>query len=430
MSFKIQRRLLLVLVSVLQIHSFCFGQQDSTSSKGNCEQKDLKDLIGKNPVKDTTQLIERKNYSILVIPVLTSSPATGFQYGLAGQIVFKGKSSESRSSLISANALYTTKKQSMFLLKNNVYLNSNKVFLSGDWKLLLFSQTTYGLGTNAPGNAIKTHFNANGWDVSDDSLAQPMKYNYIKLHQTASFEIEENFYIGGGVHFDHYYDINDLRLDTLSDTKRYTSHYGYSIYHDFDPSKYLVSGLSANFVYDSRDNLVNAYKGLFANLNFWLNPKFLGSDKESSLAMIDIRYFRPMSEKNPRNVLAFWLYGNFVVTGTIPYMMLPASGYDQKNQTFRGYAQGRFRGQEFLYGETEYRFTISPCSKILGGVVFASVGTTSNRDLDIDLFQYMKPAMGVGLRIMVEKNSRTNIQIDYGIGYKSSGLYFGATEAF
>jgi hypothetical protein len=421
---------LAVLVIAIHICSFSYGQQDSVPVKPDCEQKDLKDLIGKNPVKDTTQVVKKKNYSILVIPVLTSSPATGFQYGLAGQMVFKGKSPESRSSLISANALYTTKKQSIFFVKNNVYLKNNKIFLSGDWKLLLFSQPTYGLGTNAPEGAIKSHFSANGFDVSDDSLAQPMKYNYVKLHQTASFEVAQNIYVGGGVHLDNYYNIEDLRLDTLSETKRYTTHYTYSIYHGFDPAEYLVSGLSANFVYDSRDNLVNAYKGLFANLNFWLNPKFLGSDKESSIAMLDVRYFKPVSSRNPRNVLAFWLYGNVAVSGTVPYMLLPASGYDQKNQTFRGYAQGRFRGQEFLYGETEYRFSISPCSKILGGVVFASVGTTSNRDLDIKVFQYMKPAMGVGLRIMVEKNSRTNLQIDYAVGYKSTGLYFGACEAF
>ena len=95
--------------------------------------------------------------------------------------------------------------------------------------------------------------------------------------------------------------------------------------------------------------------------------------------------------------------------------------YDQMNSSGRGYAQGRYRGEDFVYGEMEYRFPISPHTHILGGVLFTNVCTVSNRDMNIPLFGYFQPAAGAGLRIMVGKNDRTNIAIDFGIGHMSNG---------
>ncbi|MBK6967539.1 MAG: hypothetical protein IPH20_27485 [Bacteroidales bacterium] len=50
--------------------------------------------------------------------------------------------------------------------------------------------------------------------------------------------------------------------------------------------------------------------------------------------------------------------GNFATNGEFPYLMLPATAYDQRGRSGRGYTQGRFRGNNFLYGETEYRFRL------------------------------------------------------------------------
>jgi hypothetical protein len=104
--------------------------------------------------------------------------------------------------------------------------------------------------------------------------------------------------------------------------------------------------------------------------------------------------------------------------------------YDQMNSSGRGYAQGRYRGEDFVYGEMEYRFPISQHSHILGGVLFTNVCTVSNRDMNIPLFGYFQPAAGAGIRIMVGKNDRTNIAIDFGIGNMSNGLYLQTQEVF
>jgi hypothetical protein len=111
-------------------------------------------------------------------------------------------------------------------------------------------------------------------------------------------------------------------------------------------------------------------------------------------------------------------------------MDLMATGFDQMNSSGRGYVQGRWRGEDFVYSELEYRFPISQCSKILGGVLFLNVTTASNRATHVPLFGYLKPGGGIGLRIMLIKQNRLNLMIDFAIGDKSNGFYLQTQEVF
>ena len=114
----------------------------------------------------------------------------------------------------------------------------------------------------------------------------------------------------------------------------------------------------------------------------------------------------------------------------MPYLLLPSEGGDQRARAGRGYTNGRFRGNSLVYGEVEYRFPIWPCSNIIGGVVFANASTASNERTNVKLFEYIKPGVGFGIRIMVNKHFRTNINIDYAFGVKSQGFYFSGQETF
>src|SRR6187431_2818518 len=122
--------------------------QDTVALK-TCEQKDIKDVINswrKNPKPPKPP----KSGSLLLIPTITSNPATGLSFGVGGQYAFSGKKPGSLYSSINGSVNYTTKNQFMFSVKNNIFLKNDKVFLSGDWRIFLFSQATYGLGTNSP----------------------------------------------------------------------------------------------------------------------------------------------------------------------------------------------------------------------------------------------------------------------------------------
>jgi outer membrane protein assembly factor BamA len=325
----------------------------------------------------------------------------------------------------------TSKKQLITFVKSNIYTKGDKFFLQGDWRFYIYSQPTYGLGTNAPdsGNLpSEFHWEGQGGDL--DSLAFPMKYNYVKFSEIVNVRIKENFYAGFGYHFDDYYSINDEKLNLDTIPRLETPHSVYSDANNYSRVHYVLSGLSANVVYDSRDNQANPYKGIYANVNYRYNFKFLGSDQDASELWMEFRTYIGLSKKKPRNLIAFWAFGDFNLTGELPYMTLPTIGGDQRARSGRGYTNGRYRGKNLVYGEVEWRFPIWPCSNIIGGVVFVNATTTDNPARNIALFQYIQPAVGFGIRVMVNKYFRTNINLDFAIGHQSQGFYFSGQETF
>ena len=93
----------------------------------------------------------------------------------------------------------------------------------------------------------------------------------------------------------------------------------------------------------------------------------------------------------------------------------------------RGYAQGRIRADQLLYGEAEYRVTLTP-NGLLGAVAFLNLTSASDETGDL---QTPNPGGGVGIRIKLNKHSDTNIGIDVGFGAEGSGgVFFGTGEAF
>ncbi len=62
----------------------------------------------------------------------------------------------------------------------------------------------------------------------------------------------------------------------------------------------------------------------------------------------------PFSRSSP-NILALWSYNWLTLSGTPPYLMLPSTGWDKTFNTGRGYIQGRFRSNNMLDAEAEYR---------------------------------------------------------------------------
>jgi len=120
---------------------------------------------------------------------------------------------------------------------------------------------------------------------------------------------------------------------------------------------------------------------------------------------------------------------DFVTGGTAPYLDLPGTATND-GRSARGYGEGRFRGPQLMYGEVEYRNTIMP-SGLLGFVAFLNTTTVSGDVSGEKLFQSYAPAAGLGLRVLLNKHSKTNMCFDYGWGKAGSrGLYLSLQEAF
>ena len=411
--------LFLTLLVLLSFQGKIVAQNTSEIKTVNCPVKSLPELFKK---KDSLLVVKpSKSNFFIIIPVIGSQPATGFMYGVTSQYTFKGKGAEAKYSTLSLGVNYTEKKQLIINFKNNVMLMNNRITFSGDWRYYIFTQANYGLGTDIiPTVRINDNFNIN-------DITEPMDYNYLKFHQTVSWRVKGNFYVGTGIHIDQYSEINDNNLDIENEI--FTAHYNYNTANGFSNSEYYVNGLSLNLLYDSRDNQINSNSGLFGNINVRMNPALNNNQKPSSVLYTELRYFIPLSKTNKQHVLGFWTYGQFVTSGVVPYLNLPAIGWDQRSRAGKGYVQGLFRGNDLYYFEMEYRFPIS-CNQLISGTLFSNFTSASDTDRNIKLLQYIQPAAGVGLRILIDKATRTNLIANYGWGRQSKAFYLNAGETF
>ncbi|HMH34305.1 MAG TPA: BamA/TamA family outer membrane protein, partial [Puia sp.] len=226
-----------------------------------------------------------------------------------------------------------------------------------------------------------------------------------------------NIYAGVGYYLDYHWNIKEEGQPdgSESDAKKYGL-----------PPTSTSSGPVLNLLYDNRKNSINPQGGLYANILYHPNYVFMGSDANWQSMTIDVRkYFR---FPNSRSILAFWNYDWLTLSGKPPYLDLPSTGWDNYNNTGRGYIQGRFRGENMLYLETEFRFAITR-NGLFGGVLFANAQSVSNYPAND--FDAIWPAAGLGLRIKVNKHSNTNIAIDYGFGLGGSrGFFVNLGEVF
>lgn len=396
-------KLFLLIITIMFFPFNIFCQNDNFGKKG-LSDIDIKDWFLKNGLskKNIT-----KDKFLFAIPIIGSNPSNGFVYGAGLTYIYKKNYSE-RFSVFSSNATYSTKESLNLNARSNIFLMKDKLVLNGDWQYFIFNESTYGLGG------------------SPNLEQQSLEYSHIRVHEIASWKIFPDFFAGIGFHFDHYENILD---ETANNGNSNTSYYSiYNLQHGFDQKANTTVGVSLNFLFDNRDNTVNSYKGNYVNINYCINKTGFGSDANSNLLLTDFRTFHSLDVAK-RHVIALWLYSNFVLSGDLPYLLLPALGYDQRQRTGRGYAFGRFRGESLIYAESEYRFPISVNSNILSGVVFANFTSTSSKDNNIALLNYIWGAYGTGLRVMLDKHSRTRLDLDVAIGDKV-GFYLGIKETF
>lgn len=405
---------------------------------------DLTDLRGvirgekTNAEKKDTGIPEKGKLMLFVVPVFGANPSLGTFYGVGGTgAMFVGDPKTTSISNLIGSTLFTTKNQFVASVKGTVMTPGNGWEMLVDFKYSFFSENTYGLGSDYS-QPIQESWTWGGVETSGVGGAQPLTFNQLKIHYTALKGLANHLYVGIGYHLDYHYKIKDLTLDLAATPALVTSHYAYSVLQDFDPTRYTTSGTSFNVVFDSRDHTVNPYKGSFLQFSYRTNPTFLGSAKNSNQLYLEARVYKRLSEERPRHLISFWGIGQLITAGEVPYLHLPANAYDMRNRIGRGYVAGRFRGPGWVTAETEYRFPITK-NGLFGGVLFASATTTSRDAITIGgenlpklhLFEAVRPAAGIGGRVLLNRTGRLNLTMDMAFGQKGAkGFYFAVGETF
>jgi outer membrane protein assembly factor BamA len=417
---------------VLQLSGFHVGFAQSTAdiAKGGMDIPSVSNEV----YKDTTK--PSKKFDLSPVPVIAVNPTTGLLGGLLLGINWNmGDPTNTRTSAALASVYYTSNNQLFTSLRGNAFTPENKLFLSTDIRFNLNSQPTYGLGSNIT-LASQTIVGDDG-EVSDDPYnkvpkQEMMAFNNFRFYQTIQKRLKKtNFYYGLGYHLDIAWAIDDKQLDLDAQPPVITFHHDYQTRNNISTEKYTLSGVSANATFDSRDNVINPYTGQFAFLSFRMLPEFLGSTSGASQLWMEYRNYFNLNKNRPRNLLAVWTYGWFQTSGNTPYLYLPAVGWDMFARSGRPYTQGRFRGEDVIYGEAEWRFPLQKTKNKWGAVLFVNSTTASNRNEDIGVFNYLQFGYGGGLRYMLNEKNRANLGLDYGFGaHGAQGIFLNLNEYF
>jgi hypothetical protein len=366
------------------------------------ELKDVTDFFKK---KHHDSVTESHRLQVSVLPAVGYTLLTGFAGAISANAGFyTAHDPSTKISTVFTSYSYSQYHQTIMPLWADIWSKNGKFNYITDWRYMQYPSKTWGLGGRR-----------------DPVDGFTINFTYLKLHQMVLFKIRQNLFIGTGFFFDYFWNIREIDAPLNN-----TTFQRYGLNKDE-----RAAGIPVRILYDSRLNQINPKNGWYVSLTYRNNSRTLYSNQNWESFVGDIRKYIRLPGKSD-NILAFWSYTWLTRSSPnnrVPYLLLPSTGWDDFFNTGRGYIQGRYRSQNMVYLESEYRFKLTR-NGLLGGVAFANIESFQRNLLQPGRTQYA-PGAGVGLRVKLNKNSGTNLCIDYGIGKDGSrGIFVNLGEVF
>jgi outer membrane protein assembly factor BamA len=324
------------------------------------------------------------------LPVLFSTPETGFGAGAGLLLTHRGKNAppEARPQTISAIGFYTAKNQTSIALVPELYFQSERWHLQLTIGYMKFPRSFHGIGPDTP-ETSKEDYTIEGGSL-EGSLARGI---YRSLRAGLQLNLE-----GGGY--------PETEEGGLLDLGMIAGHDGG-----------FYSGLGPIIVWDSRDNVFYPSRGNLLSLGTRFFADRLGSDLDYTIHELDLRHYRSLA---PSHILAVQAFAT-TRTGDVPLLDLAPIG-----GMLRGIHEDRFLDRAMAMAQVEYRF---PIRGLFSGVAFAGAGDVSD-GLERYRIGDAKAAGGFGLRFAVDADEKVNLRFDLGISDYGSEVYFQFNEAF
>jgi outer membrane translocation and assembly module TamA len=341
-----------------------------------------------------------RSASFLPLPAIGYAQETGWEFGLATMYSFYAdrRDALTRNSTISTITSISTKGQSNFNIKADVWSKQNKYHYIGDARYQNFPFNFYGVG-----NKTK--------EADEDKLDMKLTRFTAEVEK----RILKRYYAGINSSFENF-SFRDKESGGIYTTS--------PALKDKDGGRVVFVGLSQ--IYDTRNTNTFTTKGSYVKVNYSYAPDlFKGDNFTGSLFKVDLRTFKNLGA---HSVFAFQTYYQTIQGDETPFYLLPQLGNDQ---LMRGYYSGRYRDENLLAAQAEFRYRFMPR---FGVAAFLGAGNAyKNRSLDISEF---KPSYGGGLRYFFEVERGVSVRFDYGVGEKRpgekrlSGFYISFGEAF
>ena len=351
-------------------------------------------LAANHSPSDTSQKTKSAfKTKIFPVPTLGSAPETGFYFGAVALFDFVPRNDTlPRHSVAKTELSYTLKKQFIVALDWTLTNRKRNWILQGDNSWLRFPELFWGIGGNTPsGNGVL-------YDAYRLELANGL---YRK--------IGNSWYLGVCQQF------QQIKLRSFNEFSEKTA----PIYSQLDEG--YSSGLGLGLLFDSRTNLLNPKpKEGYILLQTMGFGKVLGSDYAFALVDLDMRYYQKMSSKS---LMAYQIFGQ-MRTPDAPYRMLGLLGGPM---ILRGYYQGRFRDNQLIATQFEYRWRFH---KWFGLTAFGAAGNVFNFDFP-EKSGGLKSAAGLGFRILVDPQENSFMRFDFALTRQQDfGFYVSFGEAF
>lgn len=379
--------------------SFAFAQN---ADSNKVELMDIGDIWHR--IKDKNYKVDTTKAAIGV-PLLTILPGFGYSQLTGFTVLVDGNISfythpNTNISVIKITPEYAQNKQFTPILTSSIWSKNNDFNFVSDWRFYNYSINDFGLGA-----------------YTSEKVFNHYKYQFLRFHQVLSRAITPDLLIGIGYNFDKHYNVRNIDSEHVTNADTY----GVS-------RTAISSGMVFNILFDSRRNENSPVAGgWYANFSFTKNIKLLKSSSNYNMIYADFRHYISFP-RNSKNILSFWNLNWFTFGGKVPYFDLPSTLWDTYDNAGRTFIQGRFRGNNMLYFETEYRFNILK-NELLGGAVFTNL--QSFTEPNTKQFSKLLPGYGASLRTKVNKKSNVYFIVSYGLGSGGSkGFFFNLGEVF
>ncbi len=328
-------------------------------------------------------------------PVVSFAPETNLSLGVGmkGLFKMKGSGAETRTSNMPLTAQYTIENKYLFFSGFQIFWPQERYILAGNLRVQSFPSLFFGLGQNTP----KTNEEEFAYSqlLFEPIFAKKLFLPYL--------------FLGGGIRYNKISKVEALP-DGLLENSTQEGALGST-----------SAGVQLAMIYDNRDNLLNAKEGVYLQLTHGFYGTLLGGTQQFELTRFDLRYYtQPL--KSSSSVLAFQLQAQFS-HGDTPLLELGRLGGDV---TMRGYFEGRFTDRHLIATQVEWRQKIS---RLWGVTAFAGLGGVAPT-VDQFSFDFVRPAVGIGIRFLVDPVEDLNVRLDFGRGQEKLSYYFKIAEAF
>jgi hypothetical protein len=363
------------------------------SSNGFRQMKLIRKMLSNEA--DTT-----RGSSFLPLPALGYAQETGIEIGGAGLYSFytDRKDTLMRTSRITGMITFTTKKQSNFALKSDIWTPGNKFHVTSEIRYRNFPFNFYGIGNST-------------LELNEDPITQKL----FKLNAGLEKKLGKSIYTGMSMAYESY------RFEDKITGGIYSNDPGI---RDKDGGQVFFIGITQ--IFDNRNTNTYTTKGSFLKFNYSYAPDFFGGDHFSgSLLKLDLRNFHSLSKKTTLGLNAHY---QTISGSNTPFYLLPQLGSDEM---MRAYYAGRFRDQNLLALQGELRLRLNPRFGLVG---FAAAGNVYSGG-NFKLIQ-LKPSVGGGFRYFYDIERGLSVRMDYAIGEQNpgekrqKGLYLSLGESF